>query len=1048
MFCDIVDSTALTGRLDLEDLQELMSVYQRRVAEVVAPFGGFIARRLGDALLVYFGYPRVNEDDPEQAVRAGLAVIDGIGRLERFEPLQVRIGIATGMVVLNYLYGTEGVRDQEVLGEGPNVAARLQALAEPNAIVIADSTRRLVGSVFELEDLGPRALKGFSKLQHAWRVLRESPLKSRFEALRSVDSPLVGRGEERDLLVRRWEQAKAGEGRAILLSGEPGIGKSRLTIALMDQLQDEPHACLRYFCLPHHQDSALFPIIVQLERASGFGRDDPPTVKLDKLEALLTTTSPADLDAVLLAELLLLPTGRYPVLDLNPRRKKERTFEALLRQFTGLAKQKPVLIIFEDLHWIDPTTLEFLNLMVKQIERLQVLFVATFRPEFKPPWAGQPHVTMQTLNRFSRSEGEDFVRQLVGKTASLSKELVLEIVERSDGVPLFLEEVTKAVVQTGTTPFAAPTSISQLPGGTLSVPPTLHASLMTRLDRLGAMAKEIAQIGAAIGREFSYDLLAAVAQRPELELKEQLARLVAAGLMFQSGEPPHSNYVFKHTLVQDAAYSTLLRAPRQTLHARIAQAIEKLFSNAIESQPELVARHLSEAGLLERATVYWQRAGELALRRSAVGEAVTHLSTALGIMEKLPDAPERAGRELAIRLGLGTAGNIARGSADPDVAKHYARAVVLSRTIGDDRQLFRAIWGSWYTNLTTGNTEQALSLANELVEIAQRLGDEDLILEAHHSRWPTSHVLGLNAATLADTERGIAIYTSERHHAHTYDFGGHDTGVCARAHNMITLWITGFPERAARMSVAALELGRRLGHPPSLAHAAWWSATLQHLLREPQACRELAELAMRITHEQNSKIFVMWPVLMGWTAFESGNVSEGLEQMEQAVAAARRWVRRFYFDHELLVFAEALLKGGDFVRALEVTEEALNFIETSRNLLFEAEAYRVKGECLAALGNERAAEVEPWLLRAVETAERQGALSFKLRAVTSLARLWRNRGRGCVARSALAQVYDRFTEGLGTPDLKDAKSLLNDLESDVVHGPEEPSSIRLPSYGI
>jgi class 3 adenylate cyclase/predicted ATPase len=1029
MFCDIVGSTALTARLDLEDLQELMGVYQRRVAEVVTPLGGFIARRLGDALLIYFGYPRVNEDDPEQAVRAGLAVIEAVVRLDGPEPLQVRIGIATGMVVVTYLTEAGNVQDQEVLGEGPNLAARLQGLAEPNTIVIADSTRGLVGSVFELEDLGLKALKGLSKPQRAWRVLGESPLKGRFEALRSIDSPLVGRGEEIDLLLRRWEQAKAGEGRVILLSGEPGIGKSRLTVALTDRLHDKPHVCLRYFCLPHHQDSALFPIILQLERTAGFGRDDTPAGKLDKLDALLSATLATDPEKALLAELLLLPTGRYPVLDVNPRRKKEMTFEALLRQFSGLAAQKPALIIFEDMHWVDPTTLELLNLMVKLIERLPALLIATFRPEFKPPWVGQPHVTMLTLNRFSRSEGATLVRQLVGKATSLSNELVTEIVERTDGVPLFLEEVTKAVVQTGAKPFTAAPPMWQPPGGTLSVPPTLHASLMTRLDRLGAMAKEIAQIGAAIGREFSYDLLAAVAQHPEPELKEQLGGLVAAGLMLENGAPPRSSYVFNHALVQDAAYNTLLRAPRRTLHARIAQAIEKLFSNATEGQPELVARHLSEAGLLERATVYWQRAGELALRRSAVGEAVTHLSTALRIMETLPDAPERAVRELAVRLGLGTAGNIARGSADPDVAKHYARAVVLSRAVGDDKQLFRAVWGSWYTNLTTGQTEQALPLANELVAVAQRLADQALILEAHHSRWATSHVLGLNAATLADTERGIAIYTEERHHAHTYDFGGHDTGVCARAHNMMTLWITGFPDQAARMSVAALDLGHRLGHPPSLAHAAWWSATLRQFLREPQACRELAEIAMRIAREQNSKIFVMWPVLMGWAVFESGNVSEGLDQMEQAVTAARKWVRRFYFEHELLVFAQALLKGGEFERALEVTEEALNFITTSRNHLFEAEACRLKSACLAAIGGEQAAEVEPWLLRAIETSERQGALSFKLRAVTDLARLWRDQGRSCAARNALSPVYERFTEGLDTPDLKDAKILLNDLEA-------------------
>jgi class 3 adenylate cyclase/predicted ATPase len=1026
MFCDLVGSTALSVHLDVEDFHEVIGAYQKRVAEIVTRFGGFVARRVGDGVLVYFGYPNADEDDPEQAVRAGLAVIEGIGSLETHEPLQVRLGIASGLVVVGDLIGSGIENENEVLGEGPNLAARLLALAEPNSIVIADSTRRLVGSIFGLEDLGFKDLKGFAEPQRAWRVLGENRFKSRFEALRSAETPMVDRKEEIEILLRRWARAKTGEGRVILFSGEAGIGKSRLTVALRNLLDTEPYTDLHYFCSPHHQDSALFPIINLLERAAGFGREDTPGVKLDKLEALMTETSASKADIALLADLLLLPTGRYPIVEHNPRRRKEETFEALQRQLTGLARKNPVLMIFEDLHWIDRTSQELLDLFIRRIERLPVLVIATFRPDFTAPWADQPNVTMLTLNRLSRGDSEDLVRQLAAKTVSLPSDLIGEIVERGDGVPLFLEEVTKTVVDAGPVRQSGPA-----PRPSLSVPPTLHASLMARLDRIGPAAKEIAQIGATIGREFSYELVADVAERPERELKETLGQLVEAGLIFQRGEPPRSSFLFKHGLLQDAAYSTLLRGPRRSLHARIATSIEEIFPEIAESQPELVARHRTEAGLRKPATIYWQRAGELALRRSAGSEAVKHFSSALGILEELPDATERWQQELDLRLGLGTALIIARGfrSLGPEIAGHYARAVILGRALGDDKKLFRAMWGSWYANLITGQTEQALEVANELVEVAERLADPDLMLEAYHSRWANSHVLGLNSITLADTQRGIALYDSERHHDHAYDYGGHDTGVCAYAHSALTLWVSGFPEQAAQMSAAALELGHRLGHPPSLAHAAWWAATLGQFLRAPAQCREFAELTIRIGREQGSNMFVMCPLLLGWTIFESGNVSQGIQQMGDAVSATRQSARRFYYEYELLVFAEALLKAGQPDRAEQIVQEALDRITASRNLLFEAEAHRLSGMCLAILGGERTAEAETRLLQAIETADRQGALSFKLRAATNLGRIWREQNRHHQAHDLLSRVYSQFTEGLDTPDLKDAKALLDDLET-------------------
>ncbi len=1022
MFCDLVGSTALSVHLDVEDFHEIIGAYHKRVAEIVPRFGGFVSRRVGDGVLIYFGYPDAHEDDPEQAVRAGLALIEGIGRLESSEPLQIRIGIATGLVVVGDLIGSGN--DTEVLGEVPNLAARLLALAEPNTTIVADGTRRQIGSVFALEDLGFKDLKGFTEPQRAWRVLGENRFKSRFEALRSAETPLVDRQEETELLLRRWAQARGGEGRVILFSGEAGIGKSRLTVALRDLLDAERYAELDFFCSPHHQDSALFPVINLLERAAGFGREDTPAAKLDKLEALMAETSAAERDVALLADLLLLPTGRYGNVEHNPRRRREETFEALQQQLTALARKKPVLMIFEDLHWIDPTTQELLDLFVRRIDRMPVMLIATFRPDFVAAWADQPHVTMLTLNRLNRFDSEALVRQLAAQVKSLPSELIGEIVERGDGVPLFLEEVTKTVVEAR--PARRADSSTSRPS--LSVPPTLHASLMARLDRIGPGAKEIAQIGATIGREFSYELAAKVAERPEVEIKETLGRLVEAGLIFQRGEPPQSSFLFKHGLLQDAAYSTLLRDRRRNLHASIADAIEDMFPEIVESQPEVVARHLTEAGLGRQAAVYWQRAGELALRRSAGSEALKHFSNALPLLEDMPDSAERWQRELDIRLGLGTALIIVRGfrSAGHEIVDHYARAVTLGRGLGDDKKLFRAMWGNWYTNLITGRTEQALDMANELVEVAERLADPDLMLEAYHSRWANSHVLGLNSITLADTERGIALYNPERHHRHAYDYGGHDTGVCAYAHSAITFWVTGFAEKATQMSVAALELGNRLGHPPSLAHAAWWSAALRQMLRAPELCREYAELTMRIGREQGSNIFVVCPLLLGWTTYQSGEVSEGLERMEDAVGATRLSVRRFYYDYELLVFAEALLKAGEVDRAQQIVQESLDVITTSRNRLFEAEAHRLLGACLASRGAE-IGEAEKWLLQAIETADRQGALAFKLRAATSLALLWRSQNRQGEAHDLLRQIYDQFTEGFATPDLRDAKTLLDEL---------------------
>src|SRR5215471_18066991 len=602
MFCDLVGSTALASQLDPEDLREVIGAYHKCVAETIGRFDGFVAKYMGDGVLVYFGYPRAHEDDAERAVKAGLGVVEAVGRLDaRSIKLQARVGIATGLVVVGDLIGAGPAQEQSVVGETPNLAARLQALADPDTVVIAASTRRLVGDLFDYRDLGPVALKGFAEPMPVWQVLRPSGVESRFEALHgSRLSPLVGRDEEIDLLLRRWAYAKGGDGQVVLISGEPGIGKSRVVAGLAERLQPERHIRLRYFCSPYHQDSALYPLIDQLGRAAGFARDDPPAARSEKFEGLLAQAAPPDEDVAFLVDLLSLPAlGRHPLPNLTPQQKKDRTLEALVRQLEDLARQQPVVMVFEDAHWIDPTSRELLDLAVERVRSLPVLLIVTFRPEFEPPWTGQPQVTKLPLNRLDQRDQIFLVERLAGGK-SLPDQVIAQIVDRTDGVPLFVEELTKSVLESGL--LREEKDRYALDGALppFAIPTTLHASLLARLDRL-ASVRLVAQTGAAIGREFSYALLRAVSRLPENELQAGLARLVASELVFQRGSSPDATYAFKHALVQDAAHGSLLRSSRQQLHAQIAEALETRSPELMESQPELFAQHYAEAGLVEKS---------------------------------------------------------------------------------------------------------------------------------------------------------------------------------------------------------------------------------------------------------------------------------------------------------------------------------------------------------------------------------------------------------------------------------------------------------------
>src|SRR6516225_797148 len=680
MICDLVGSTALSARLDPEDMRGVIDAYHAACARITRTYDGFLAEFRGDGILAYFGYPFAHEDDAERSVRAGLDIIAAVARLETraAEPLAVRIGIATGVVVIGDLSREVALREHAVVGDTPNLAARLQALAEPGTIVVAASTRRLLGDLFRLRDLGRHEVKGIAEPVAAWAVEGVSASESRFEAVRVADlTDLIDREDEIDFLLERQRLAWKGEGQIVLISGEPGIGKSRLAAALAERIAGEPHTRLRYQCSPYHINSALRPFIAQLERAAGFKADDPPEQRLDKLEAVLAMgASRIEAVAPLFAALLSIPFGeRYPSLALSPTQQRRRTLSALLDQFEGLARRQPILLVFEDANWADATSLELLDLTVERVRQLPVLALFTFRPEFEPPWIGLPNVGTLTLGRLDHNDVENMVARVTGGRM-LPAEVMKQIVAKTDGNPLFVEELTKTVLEAGILVENHDGYRLDGPLPPLAIPTTLQDSLMARLDRR-APVREIAQIGAAIGREFSYSLLRALVGRDESALKDGLAHLEQAELVFRRGEPPDAVYSFKHVLVRDAAYESLPRSRRQQLHGQIARALEQSFADIAASQPEIVAHHFTAAGLVAPAIDYWLKAVQQAARRSANAEALNHLARGLELLPSIDDPMLRNKSELLLQTSLGNSLRATKGWSIDSVKHAYTRALQL-----------------------------------------------------------------------------------------------------------------------------------------------------------------------------------------------------------------------------------------------------------------------------------------------------------------------------------------------------------------------------------
>jgi class 3 adenylate cyclase/predicted ATPase len=1031
MFCDLVGSTALAERLDAEDVRDVIAAYHRCVASAVGRFQGFVAKYMGDGVLVYFGYPQAHEDDAERALRAGLVLVEAIGRLDTIAgaKLQVRIGIATGLVVVGDLVGAGEAREYGVVGETPNLAARLQALADPGTVVIAPSTRQLVGALFDYRDLGLTEVKGFAEPVRAWQVLRASAIASRFEALHAnaALTPLVGRSEELELLQRRWEQVKAGDGRVLLLSGEPGIGKSRLIAALQQRLRSEPYARLRYFCSPHHADSALHPIIVQLEHAAGFDREDTTDAKLGKLSTLVARASPQAEDMFFLAELLGLPTdGHWPPPALSPQKRKERTFEALFRQLDGLAHQAPVLMVFEDAHWSDPTSLELLSLIVDRVPNLPVLLIVSYRPEFQPPWIGLVQVTAVSLNRLGRRQSAEIIAR-VAEGKALPAEVLEQIVGHTDGVPLFVEELTKTVLESGLLRQSGERYLLTGPLQQLAIPSTLHASLMARLDRL-APVKEVAQIAAAIGREFTYQVLSAVAAMPREALFDALRRLVEAELVFQRGTPPDSVYSFKHALVQDAAYATLLRGKRKQIHTCIKRVLEDHFPELAELQPELLAHHSTQAGLAAEAIDYWERAGRRAASQSANREAVAHFRKALDLLPQLPADADRAERELRMLMALGPALVTTRPSAAPEVDRLYARAHQLAREVGRSAELFPAVWGSWMFAYNAGDLPAARRRAEELFGIAHAENDPGFLLQAHHAVWPINMAEADFFSARHHIEAGLRLYRRDIHGHHALVYGGHDPGVCGHTLDAQILAMLGYLDQALERNECALALARELSHPPSLIQALAFAADLHVLRRSPQKVEEFAETLLPLASEFGSPVGVAnATMLRGWALTVAGDLNRGLTELRAGLAAWRATGSKFHMPYRLGRAADALRRAGQLAEALEVVADAITAIEQVGERWFEGELHRLKGELLLCSSPGEYADGEACFHHALLVAQEQGTRLFELRAAASLARLWGEHGRCAEACDLLGPIYDWFTEAFDAPDLREAKTLLDAL---------------------
>jgi class 3 adenylate cyclase/tetratricopeptide (TPR) repeat protein len=1012
LFSDLVGSTALASALDPEDMSRLIKGYQDACAGAIARFDGYIAKFMGDGVLAYFGYPQAHEDAAERSIRAALAITDAVGQLARPDgcALQSRIGIATGLVVVGDIIGTGAAREEAIVGETPNLAARLQTLAEPNAVLVSEATRHLVGSRFEFENHGEHLLKGFAKPMAVWRVLREAPAASRFAATRTTGlGPFIGRTQEMGLLLERWALTQQSEGQAVLLSAEPGMGKSRLVEALFERLADEPHRRVVVQCSPYYSNTALYPVMRQIEQAAGFVLDEPATQKLDKLDAWLASLGARSTTAALLADLLSLPAdGRYQPLELAPPQRKNATLAALVDQLLQLSEREPVLFVLEDAHWIDPTTQEFVTRLIDSIASARVLIIVTARPEFVSPWSGRDHVFALALGRLGKAQCAEIVAGIAA-AQSVALDLVEEILAKTDGVPLFVEELTRAIAESRT-----PNS--------LTVPATLQDSLMARLDRLGP-AKEIAQIAAAIGRQFAHALLAAVAPVGAGELDLALARLTEASLVFPQARAIEPTYSFKHALTRDVAYDSLLRARRQQLHERIARTLEQRFPALVEAEPEILAYHFSRADVPGQACLYFERAGDRAAARSAYAEAVAHFDAALVEARRLPSGRERDERELSVLLKHAPAVFIYQGLQRLELKQDYERAHDLAQSLGDTHAIFKAVWGLWFCANLGRQTAAARDRAEELVALARRSGDEDLFLEAIHCRWATAFFRGDFATALADSREGAKLYDAKRHSRLAAEFGGHDPGVCANTSAAQALAQLGRPREAAAAIERALELAKTLNHPNSLAFAFMNSMTACQIIGDRAAILRLAPQMFELADRYNlPPPRAIAGFMSGWASACGSELGAGLQIMETEFARVSTMTQLPQFYSGLL--ASVRLAAGQPARALEPLDATLSAVTEPGVGAYLPEIHRLRGACLLQFEPPRFAEAVAEFETGIAIAKQQQARAFQLRAAMGLARAFAATGAPEKGIAPLREAVGAFNAEDDYPEVAAARQFL------------------------
>jgi predicted ATPase/class 3 adenylate cyclase len=1052
LFCDLVNSVALSERLDPEELRETLADYHRVCATVVRRFEGHIHDYSGDGIMVYFGFPSAHEDDAHRAVRSGLGIVEALGQLNgRLQPergidLHVRIGIDTGLVVAGAVADHEGMEARAAVGVTPNIAARLQAQAVPDSVVVSAATYRLIAGYFDCRELGFQTLRGISQPMAIYQVLHESAARTRLDvAAQRGLPPMQGRDGELGKLADRWAAARVGHGCVALVAGEPGIGKSRLIWALQQHVAQSPDAFLiRLACSPYFVNTAFYPVVQHLERVLEFGPDDTVEQRLDKIDGLLAQYG-FDLPSVvpLLAKLLAVPfEDRYPPLDLPADRQRQLTIDALVKVTLIRAEHQPVLFVVEDLHWIDPSSLDLLTQLIEPVPRTRQLVVFSFRPEFTPAWPEGPALERLELNRLDRDASVRIVTEIAGMP--VPTELLGQLVEKADGVPLYLEELTKLVAEQGLIRHGNGRLGLARPPPALAIPATLADSLTARLDRL-TDAKGVAQLGAAIGRQFSYELLEAVSETTasvdRRALRRNLARLVDAGLLFVEHDPRGETYTFKHALIQDAAYGSLLRTTRLQYHRRIAQALTERFPATVETAPELLAHHYTQGGMIAEAVPSWLRAGQRALHASAYREAIAHLMAGLDLLEGLPAGPERAGLELQFRLALGPAYMAIRGYAAPDVEACYQRARELCRELGDTPQLVPVLHGLWSYHIVRAQHADALALGERVLRLGTATGDDGLLLQGNMEVGWSHFFLGELEQAREHLERVLALYDHERHSSHAFTYGD-NPATSARSALASGLWLLGYADQSLRCSDENLAILRSMvKHPYSVAFGLDVAAFLRQYLGDAPAARALADEALVLSKAHGlAFIGAMASIFKGWVLTREGEHDEGMAQMRRGLAAQLATGAELARPYWLWLIAEACHRTGAAREGLALLNEAEAAVERTHERYWEAEVHRLRGRLLlaasepAALAAARSAET--CYRRALEVARRQGARSLELRAAVSLSRLWQAEGRHLEARKLLAPIYERFSEGLDKPDLREAAVLVAELRAPLLHEPD------------